>query len=84
MSACTGIRHWLVAQDGTCGFCISPRVPFQVGIQRSPTRGGVHGPRSCSDICLGECGHVERDFLSPESEAFAPFLLDAVSRVLGG
>lgn len=47
-------------------------------------RGGLHGPKSCSDIHLGECGHVGRDFLSPESEAFAPFLLDAVSRVLGG
>lgn len=29
-------------------------------------RGELHGPRSCSEICLGECGHVERD-LSPES-----------------
>lgn len=46
--------------------------------------GGLHGPRSCSDIYLGECGHMEKDFLSPESEVFALFLLDAVSRVLGG
>lgn len=84
VSACTGTRHRLVAQGGTGGFCISPRVPFQVGIQRSPTRGELHGSRSCSDIYLGECGHMERDPLCPESEAFALFLPDAMSRVLGG
>ena len=69
------------------------RVAFvflRVFLFRWRSRGALSGvgcmvdPRSCSDIHLGECGHVGRGFLSPESEAFAPFLPDAVSRVLGG
>lgn len=65
-------------------FCTSPCVPFQGGIQMSLMKGGLHGPRSCSDIYLGESGHMERDFLSSRSGAFALFLFNAVFRVLGG
>lgn len=66
-----------------CGFYISSCVTFQVVFQMSPMKGWLHGPRSYSDVYLGDPEHVQRGFLSPKSGAFAPFLLGAVSRVLG-
>lgn len=57
-------------------------VAFQVGIQMSNMNGRVHGPSCCSDIHPKGSGHVERDFFYLQT--FAPFLFDAVYRVLGG